>query len=154
MELKAAIAAVEGMKNLFRSFERVEEVLRLAAQAEQLVKERGEQAAKLTEEIDDRKADLEGLYAEARKAHEIMANERRAHEAALADAEVKSTEQRAARLAEFTENFEKAMKLANEQKSRLDTEVRMLADEKEILSEAVTSLKSELHALKSRIAGV
>lgn len=153
MDLNTAIARLEGMRGLYRAFEDVEEVLRLAASAENLVKERTAEAAKLAAQIEDLKKDLAGLVDKAEAARGQMDAERRARDVEAAEAEKAASQMRAARAQEFEANLAKAVELASAAKQRLNDEIRALTADKAALEPVVASLKDELQRLKSRITG-
>lgn len=153
MDLNTAIARLEGMRGLYRAFEDVEEVLRLATGAENLVKERTAEAAKLAAQIEDLKKDLAGLVDKAEAARGQMDAERRARDVEAAEAEKAASQMRTSRAQEFEVNLAKAVELASAAKQRLNDEIRALTADKAALEPVVASLKDELQRLKSRITG-
>ena len=154
MDLKSAIAKVEGMKNLFRAFESVEEVLRLASQADQYAKERKAESDALSKEVESKRAHLDNLNKLIEDARESGENERRSRELAMLEAEKAASEMRAQRLQEFERNFANAMTKAQAMTDSLDAEIRVKAEEKTRLESALSTLRDQLQSLKSSIAGV
>lgn len=154
MDLKAAIAKVEGMKNLYRAFEDVEGVLRLAAQAENLAKERQAEADRLGKENESLRAHRDNLLKLIANDEAEREQARHKGEADMLAVEQRVSEIRAQRLAEFETQFSRALAVANEHEKKLEAEIRDLAERKGTLEAEVTTLSDELNRLKSRIAGV
>lgn len=147
MNLQNAVSQIQNMKNLFRAFEALEEVLSLAASAEQVARERGAEAQKLAELIGERRGELEKLDHMLMAARDAMQGERRQHEADMIAAEAHASKLRAQRLGAFESNFAKAMSLATEERGRLEAAKEELRAEIESLEKD----RSRLHGIVSEL---
>lgn len=154
VSLKEAIANVQGLRNLFRGLEKVEETLKAAQIAENLAAERQRL-------IDDRTNELKNVSGRAREAQDA--------EVARALAAEKAYHERTSAINQEYENlvrgFEFAKKelereLAEAQAARdaagdaFAAEIRELTQTRDSLQQAVDSLRAEFAALKDRAAKV
>lgn len=152
--LKEAIANVQGLRNLFRGLEKIEDTLRVAQIADNLAAER----QKL---IDDKTNELTNVSGRAREAQEAEAARALAAEQAHA-ARVKAIDEEYTRLAEGFEFAKKEMarETAEAQAARdaagdaLAIEIREMTQTRDSLSQSVEQLKAEFAALKDRAAKV
>ena len=153
-ELKQAVAHLESFLNAFRAAGRLEDVLRLALSAEQLVAERKNEAAALQKQIDGLKETLHALKAGS----EHLSNEVSAARAAMEA----QKEQRLVEIErEIAERREKLLRDHADEAARLEAQRDGIAAERDKLykdARALEAERSRLHGitseLRAKLAGV
>ena len=154
MDLKSALAAAQGLVNFYRPLQKLEEVLRVAQAAEQLVSERAKQAAGLAEEIAEKRTALDALTKAAAETIEALDAQKRARQGEIDRADAEARVKRAADAAAFAKQFASAEERANETLAALADEVNALSNRRDGLAAEGAKLEALVSETRARLKGL